>query len=52
MQVQVETLSPVIKKINFEIPVEQVNAEIEKHTKAFRNEPKFKVSVPAKPLCS
>ena len=30
MQVQVETLSPVTKKICFEIPVEQVNSEIAK----------------------
>jgi trigger factor len=30
MQVHVETISPVSKKVSFEIPVDQVNAEIEK----------------------
>lgn len=30
MQVHVETLSPVTKKVSFEIPVDQVNTEIEK----------------------
>lgn len=30
MQVHVETLSPVSKKVSFEIPADQVNAEIEK----------------------
>lgn len=48
MQVQVETLSPVIKKINFEIPVEQVNAEIEKTYQGIQKRAKIQGFRPGK----
>ena len=41
MQVHVETISPVTKKVSFEIPADQVTAEIEKAFAGIRKKAKL-----------
>ncbi|NVN92346.1 MAG: trigger factor [Desulfuromonadales bacterium] len=48
MQVQVETLSPVTKKISFEIPVDQVNSEIAKAYQGIQRRAKIQGFRPGK----
>ena len=48
MQVQVETINPVTKKLNIEIPVEQVNDEIEKAYAAIQKKAKIQGFRPGK----
>lgn len=48
MQVQVETISPVTKKVSFEIPVEQVNNEIAKAYEGIRKRARLQGFRPGK----
>jgi len=48
MQVQVETVSPIAKKISFEIPVEQVNSEIAKAYEGIQKRAKIQGFRPGK----
>ena len=48
MQVHVEEISPVQKKINIEIPAEMVNEEIEKTFSAIQKKAKLQCFCPGK----